>query len=396
MLDASAPPEELLAEWLRPQARGIASINDDISIGTRTGAERKSNQDRALVARFGDVRSGPVDVFVTCDGMGGMVEGGSCAEQGIAGFLLALARLMLGGLHVTSALQESVQEANRRIFARYNAEGGTTLAAIVSHRGSVTAACVGDTRLMLVRNDGSSVQLSRDDTMGGALDALGHVRVERTPEHDRLVQFVGMGRDLQPHVFPVADLHACRFLVLTTDGAYRLGGELVPSVSRHAVSPKQIVDRVLRMAEWLGGSDDATLIAVTGHSLRSAATTEPDGLLRIWGPSHQQLVLWLPQCEGPRALERREARAPAQVAASRPPRPDPRSRNKKKPPRSRKGRGQAPLPLPETPELIIDLGGETPANPPGGDRNSPAPPQSTVPMPDGVLHGPRNRERDGS
>jgi serine/threonine protein phosphatase PrpC len=351
-LRPDANPEERLAMWLRPQGRGITVVNEHVCIGTRMGADRKENQDRAIVARFGNARSGSVDVFAVCDGMGGMVDGGACAERAIASFLLTLVRLMLGGRPLHSALLESVQEANRRIFDLYDARGGTTLVALVKHRDTVTAACVGDSRLMLVRTDGSSAQLSRDDTMRGALDAMGRVPVERTPEHDRLVQFVGMGRDLQPHVFPVVELEDCRFLMLTTDGAYRLGSELVSSVSKNAQFSKHVVERVLHMADWLGGADDATLVAVTGRSLQAAAHSAPDGLVRVWGPAQQQLVLGLQVDENRRLADQRSLEPPPSIPAAR----TERNSRSKKQPRSRKDRAQAALPLADSPDLIIDLG----------------------------------------
>lgn len=123
----TSDPEALLASWLRPQARGISSLGELVCFGTRTGTDRKANQDRVLVARFADSRSGLADLYVVCDGMGGMAEGATCAEVGITNFVVSLVALITSGRPAPAALLEAAQHANRRVFSLFGGRGGTTL-----------------------------------------------------------------------------------------------------------------------------------------------------------------------------------------------------------------------------------------------------------------------------
>ncbi|NOU33842.1 MAG: hypothetical protein HOO96_38605, partial [Polyangiaceae bacterium] len=65
--------EAVIAEWLRPQSKGIAApIAELTCIGTRTGPDKRTNEDRVIYARIPDDRGSAADAFIVCDGIGGL------------------------------------------------------------------------------------------------------------------------------------------------------------------------------------------------------------------------------------------------------------------------------------------------------------------------------------
>lgn len=295
MEPTASVPEAFLASVARSQLKGIVTpLADSTCLGTRPGPTRASvegNQDRVLCARLTDSFGDQADAFVICDGIGGMVDGGRCAEIAIAAFLLALAaRLSVGYDGPLGALQGAVEVANRRLFLQYSGRGGTTLACVLSCRGKVFACSVGDTRIFGIDASGPK-QISVDDTMRSALEAAGHEDLESGPEHDKLIQFVGMGPELRPHILQIDGRDRLRHVLVCTDGAYRLPAETFARLTARAQTPKQLVERLIHVSDWLGGVDDASVIAVSWRSLDakergSHAPVSPDRttiILCVWG-----------------------------------------------------------------------------------------------------------------
>jgi serine/threonine protein phosphatase PrpC len=351
-MTAEHGPEEVLAAWLRSQPRGLNVVDELACVGTRPGTERDANEDRVLMAQFVGMRSRVAELFVICDGMGGMAEGAVCAELAIASFTVTVARLLREGRTIPRILHEATQRANQRVHALFGGKGGTTLAAILVHSGLVSACCVGDSRILLVTADGKVRQLSRDDTVKGALEAMGQRAVEAMPEHERLVQFLGMGPDLEPQVFSIADARHGRFVVLATDGVYRLPGDVVGNVAKLAHGSKQLCERLLHIADWFGGADDASVVAVSRglFSRELPVASDDHHLLRLWGPSGQ-LAIWIPPIGG--AMERRAARDADTPLTSAQLDDSARGKGRRK---SRTKRDREQLHLAGTDELVISIG----------------------------------------
>jgi PPM family protein phosphatase len=296
--------ESVLASLARSQLKGILSpLAEWACIGTRPGLNRattEANEDRLLCARL-TYRFGPqADVFVLCDGIGGMADGGRCAEIATAAFILSLSsRVSLGPSDPRGALRDAATIANRKVFAEYAGRGGTTLSCVLIVHGTFYACSIGDTRIFAVDETGAR-QLTVDDTMRSALAAAGQETSDLGPEHDRLVQFVGMGADLQAHVDELKVGPGVRFFLLCTDGAYRLPGDLFANVATHASTARELVERLLTVAKWVGVTDDASAVALSSKLLDAAPHGEQiqhngqSTVLRVWGVGQlgQPALLW--------------------------------------------------------------------------------------------------------
>jgi serine/threonine protein phosphatase PrpC len=347
-------PESFLASWLRPQAKGSTQVSEMVSLGTRAGPTRTENQDRVVYTRARYDGFGQADLAVLCDGIGGMPDGARCAETAMASFVMSALAEMAFGMAPRSVLLAAAQKANRRVHDRHGGRGGTTLAALLVHGRTAYACTVGDSRLFGVRLDGSLQQLSTDDTVGGALEAIGRRADEAVPEHDRLVQFVGMGPDLAPRVLSIEDAEVYRFFLLSSDGAYKIPAGILSTIARVATTPKQLVDRVLHVSEWLGGTDDATAVVLAaGLAAFPRGGEGSDDVARLWGPT-QSLALWKQP-----ASQRDVTADSSRTLTGKPPNvKEPRGSKK-----WRKGKAQQRLPVPAeaSPELVINIG--PPASP---------------------------------
>jgi len=329
--------ELAIASWLRPQARGIASPLTELTcIGTRVGTLRKHNQDRVLCARFSDGNGGAADAFVVCDGIGGLEHGADCAETAIAAFVLVLAAMTSSGVPLRVSLRAAAEYANQRVYELFGGHGGTTLAAVVVHAHDAFICSVGDTRVFAVRDasppaTGADLeQLTPDDTLQGALDALGQKGTEPSPEHHKLLQFIGMGPDVEPHLASFGDAFEARFFLVCTDGAYRLPSGVAALVARNATTARQLVERLLECAEWFGVGDDATAATFASQFLEStphnnlAAQT-----LVLWGVANSSMHMFIDVhaaravrnvfMHGGASLVARESAIVVQTRANRPP-----------------------------------------------------------------------------
>jgi hypothetical protein len=213
----------------------------------------------------------------------------------------ACASLTLGAL--TASLQKSsgrfrfpeewlftaAHFANRVVFERYKGNGGATLVAALITETSACWLSTGDSRVYQYAN-GQLAQLSRDDTIAAQLAD----RFQGAPDQNQLLQYMGMGDGIEIHLEPINTAHG-GLVVLTSDGAHFLSGSSASfgMIIAHAEEPHQVVRRLVELAKWCGGPDNATAVAVAiGASLKrnferfsgAMEISDPFGDLRIVFP----------------------------------------------------------------------------------------------------------------
>ena len=79
-----------LQAWLSrsSQPRGTSQVDDlPVVLGTDVGLHRSENQDVVIFARIGSHHSEPTLIALVADGMGGMVDGRTCACLAVASFV---------------------------------------------------------------------------------------------------------------------------------------------------------------------------------------------------------------------------------------------------------------------------------------------------------------------
>jgi serine/threonine protein phosphatase PrpC len=209
--------------------------------------------------------------------MGGMNDGANCASLAVASFVSSCIknrRLSLSG-----RLVEAVTAANIDVYTEFKGSGGTTLSAfIIDDDGSFHAINVGDSRIY-VTTEKELHQISTDDTIAGQLNR------KDPPSHldNKLLQYIGLGNDLEPHLLEMPTLSSIQKIVITSDGIHYLDGDTLSSLTTQNIAPLELSKRLIQVAKWCGGHDNSTVITLSDFQLildsnESART----GSVQLW------------------------------------------------------------------------------------------------------------------
>jgi serine/threonine protein phosphatase PrpC len=280
MYDESSTHNQL-TEWLLRETpkKGLKHIAPLVTaVASDIGRIRSENQDRAVVARGVTASGEGYTILALADGMGGMSDGAQCAAITLGEFVETFHRGMTVGVRadVASLMWVAANEANQKVYKKYAGRGGSTLVAVVlMSTGVAYSLSVGDSRIYGFGREGL-VSLSVDDTIAGQLG-----RPVSGLEQNRLLQFIGMGSDLEPHINEL-DYLKFRYLLLTSDGIHYLDkySDLMAQVIANSLDINFSVRRLLELAGWVGGHDNASIIMI---SLDSASLFERSkSYLEIW------------------------------------------------------------------------------------------------------------------
>lgn len=278
MYSPQAPAARLTAWFMRRTApnavRRVAPLN--AAVASDVGVAREENQDRVALVRTTDRAGGPVIIAALADGIGGMKQGAECAAMALAHFIDCVISEAQHSKDPAEWLRNGALRANRAIHARFAGQGGSTLAAIVMAKGQRPVwLSVGDSRVYHAA-DGKLTQLSRDDTLEGQLG--------RSPNGGRrpdLLQFIGLGDGLEPHVESTpGDLAGT--LLLTTDGVHFVDSDHLGRLAQFAPDLGQCARRFTETARWLGGPDNASVAAIAVDALSADPHSHLEGGFEVW------------------------------------------------------------------------------------------------------------------
>jgi PPM family protein phosphatase len=290
--------QKKLFQWLKlnQESKVVEVDGTGISLGSAVGLVRKENQDRVLFLRVKLDRP-PRQYFsaaILCDGMGGMTKGGYCANLALSIFATSLIRSEESDY--AKKLETAAHDANDAVFREFSGDGGTTLSAVICNdTQDCWAINVGDSRIYQMLVDGKIEQLSVDDTIEGQLEALNRHEKARLPEFRHLVQYVGLGKDLEPHHIQLKPLNDARLILLTSDGVHNMPQETFKQLIVNAQNSANIVKRLIEHSEWIGGNDNATVIAISTSKGFGVSETDDfvSGTVEIWGTGGK-VEIWTP------------------------------------------------------------------------------------------------------
>jgi len=261
----------------------------EICIGTSIGAVRNDNEDRAVIV-FAGYPNSPDRSFalgVLCDGMGGLASGDEAAVLGLSVFTSRVLRTPR--LSPAERLRTAVWAANDAVYRQFRGRSGATLSAIfVARSGDLWGTNVGDSRIYGITAEREPIQLTRDDTLAGFLGSDG-----RGGENlNRLVQFIGMGEGIEPHIVR-PERREFRTILLTSDGIHGSAPEAFTHVVRASANNPELIRRLVALNELMGGRDNGTAVTLpTG--LDGQSDDGEQGLnLTFWSAS-DRLEVWIP------------------------------------------------------------------------------------------------------
>ncbi|MDX6474071.1 MAG: family protein phosphatase, partial [Gaiellaceae bacterium] len=225
---------------------------------SNTGNKRRRNEDSFVVAP---------PLFAVADGMGG-AQAGEVASKLAAAALEDTDPGTAGGVE---RVVELIQEANRRVYERSNADPaasgmGTTITAALVEGTSVAFGHVGDSRAYLVR-DGVMEQLTEDHSLVNELMKSGKLSPEEAETHPQrsvITRALGTDPDVDVDTFVVEARENDLFLICS-DGLTTMVGdeEILELLERHHDDLDRAAKSLVAAANRAGGEDNITVVAFT-------------------------------------------------------------------------------------------------------------------------------------
>jgi serine/threonine protein phosphatase PrpC len=238
------------------QSKAPARLAIEVAALSDIGCLRANNEDS-----FGYDLS--EQLFVVCDGMGGMAAGEVASRAAVDHVLSLYSSFRSTGLPAEKRLFHAIQFANRAVWSAAEADDnlrgmGSTLVAACIEGDLLVVGNVGDSRAYFLR-DGSCVQITQDHSWS----------VEQTHSADRstrasLQQFItraiGVDATVQPDLF-FAHVRTGDLVLLATDGLSRYAES--EEIAREISGDATLADscrRLIEIARHQGGEDNITCL----------------------------------------------------------------------------------------------------------------------------------------
>jgi serine/threonine protein phosphatase PrpC len=285
-----------------------------ISGGTTLGRVRKENQDRYLVAEVCTQNSDQgFTIALLGDGVGSLPQSGSAAAMAVTAMVLELAEIVESSPDVMNwpkALGEAATRANSRVIKHVGEEGASTLSLVVFPFKSPKAIALhlGDSKIYGVTWAAGFEQLSKDQTVGEQLNALGAPSGEeagRDPRMDRsLAQYMGMQDTPLPQIFEIEAIW--KSILLASDGVTDTIKGLTHSgwkqLEANAKDKPDFIKKLLFISNWLGGHDNCTAV-ITPVDRAQIPPVNTSSIKAVTGTKSINLVWQIAKQETPRAIE---------------------------------------------------------------------------------------------
>lgn len=277
------PFQENLQTWL---SRKLASSEQNhcfeipLVLASDIGLVRTENQDRAAALYTGKKSINPLFVIAVADGMGGMRDGGICANLALSSFFHAIVQYR--NLDVRARASEAIKEANNQVFDMYRGGGGSTLTAVLLDSfGTKIIVHLGDTRIYTFGLKKKVERHTTDDSLAEAVGGTGR----------ELLQFVGMGESMQPKISEIT--HQEGFCAITTDGIHGIEEKTLTKILENSESIEQASERLNAVSKWCGGVDNSTSAIFDIAEISTAITKYESSGIRVWDSGGDLTTLWL-------------------------------------------------------------------------------------------------------
>lgn len=272
--------KEPIRQWLMRETcnESFRKVNSlPLSLASGIGLIRSDNQDRVVLLKAQASSTKAFIVGVLCDGMGGMIDGHECASLGVASFLSNCIKNR--NIDIKDRLLTAANIANSDIYLEYKGKGGATLSAfILENNGGFGAINVGDSRTYaIIKNE--LVQMSTDDTIAGQLKQDN----DRPLLNNNLLQYLGMGEELEPHFLDFPELKDISKIILTSDGVHFIEHKILQAILLQNEEPAELSQRLINLSKWCGGNDNASVLLFNDIELKDFSKEKVQtGSVQIW------------------------------------------------------------------------------------------------------------------
>jgi len=228
----------------------VAAISD-------IGCHRANNEDN-----FGyDLAS---QLFVVCDGMGGMAAGEVASGAAVEQLLSTYESLGAGGMEIEERLHQAIVTTNRAVWiaAQENRElhgMGTTLVSACTDGCRIVIGNIGDSRAYFLR-DGGCVQITHDHSYAAEQVRLGVAPAAEGHLGQVITRAVGVEATVQPDLF-TAEVKAGDLVLLATDGLTRYAD--ADEIARYVGGEQSVAEscrKLVEIAKEQGAEDNVTCL----------------------------------------------------------------------------------------------------------------------------------------
>ncbi len=254
----------------------------DAAVRNHKGNVRKNNEDNFYLSGaymdlsamdkgglFTARRTGGVQMYAVCDGMGGTERGELASYQGAQ--LLSFFHEGLSASVEDEQLLSVVQRISRAIFDRAQNDGvacGTTLAMCVWQRGEMRVLHVGDSRVYRAR-DGELEQVTVDHSEVQQMIEVGMITPEEARTHAKrhvITQYLGMPAKeiaLSPSLSAPQRCRAGDWYLLCSDGLTDMvRDDRIAEVLNSSPDSSTACERLVEQALRAGGVDNVTVMCL--------------------------------------------------------------------------------------------------------------------------------------
>jgi serine/threonine protein phosphatase PrpC len=259
---------------------GQTGLKLEVAGLTDVGCKRTNNEDS-----YGyDLAT---QLFVVCDGMGGMAAGEVASHTAVATLLRAFSESMASSATIEERLYHAIAVANQEVCALSRTNDvmrgmGTTLVAACLDGRKIVIGNVGDSRAYFLRN-GGCVQITLDHSYLAEQVRNGLMTENdagASPLQSLITRAIGSAESVEPDLFSAA-LEPGDMVLLTTDGLTRYADAKAISQLILAQPDLQLACQVLiDMAKNHGAVDNVTCLLLRFSEEGSVAESSsiPDKL----------------------------------------------------------------------------------------------------------------------
>ena len=186
----------------------------------------RDNQEDYIYPAYGKATASDC-LFIVCDGMGGH-DNGEVASQTFADALADYFNTHASGNRVLqdSVIAAALEEAYNKLDAADNGsykKMGTTLTLLYFHRGGVTAAHIGDSRIYHLRPGKKLLYVSRDHSLVFDLYQSGEItygEMKTSVQKNVITRAVQPGEDnrVKPDIIHITDVKPGDYFFMCSDG----------------------------------------------------------------------------------------------------------------------------------------------------------------------------------
>ena len=239
---------------------------------TDIGKKREKNEDSyfSVKKQFDYIELG---LFMIADGMGGHEKGEFASSQSVCivnnninNHLENIDFQNIDDEMINGILYDSIKKANKFIFesAPKNTIMGTTFVLALILNEKLFIANVGDSRVYML-NSNNLVQITKDNSYVQQLIEGGYIDQEEAKTHsqrNQITRAIGVEKDIQVD-FYIRELQKEDKILLCSDGLTTMvDDEDIKIILTENENPKDVCEKLLKMANDNGGRDNITITNV--------------------------------------------------------------------------------------------------------------------------------------